>query len=59
VEINHYQCHFCPPLLPHGLARDRAFDKAIDEGLTGIDGGVVVLFPFVESLCSTVVSQDA
>ena len=62
MEINHYQCHFCLPLLPHGLARDRASDKAdkaIDEGLSGIDGVVVVLFTFVESLCSTVVSQDA
>jgi hypothetical protein len=46
MEINLYQCHFCPPLLPHGLARDRTFDKAkaIDEGLTGINGVVVVLF---------------
>jgi hypothetical protein len=48
VEINLCQCHVCSPLLPYGLARDQASDKAdkaINEGFTGIDGVFVVLFP--------------
>jgi hypothetical protein len=54
VEINLCQCHFCPPLLPYRLARNRASDKAdkaVNEGFTGIDGVVVVLLPLFRGEC--------